>query len=326
MAARGVGTLVLTGARQGRDLAPSVTWFAVGSAGGDVDLSGLEGKNVWARDPATQERLGGTAVQSGDPVLLSARVFASEPLRRRADLLRLCGAIPAGPRMVIETTSRLPTVIAQRLVAAMTAALRTDPKLSVVVVDLDPTREPSGESTSGVRGLFAERVHHLPRWVGLDDIAAAMSGSVAAVASSPAGANLAASLGVSVLAMDTGRGHRFDPVIPLLAGDVPSAIEALLAGKQPASIDTAIQTLDGAFAELAQRLPRTSRATEAAPKPDEVTSALGVLQRRLVDERTALQAEISRIQSELDHLRASPEHRLARPIREGYQRWQRRRT
>jgi hypothetical protein len=100
MAARGVGTLVLTGARQGRDLAPSVTWFAVGSAGGDVDLSGLEGKNVWARDPATQERLGGTAVQSGDPVLLSARVLASEPLRRRADLLRLCGAIPAGPRIV----------------------------------------------------------------------------------------------------------------------------------------------------------------------------------------------------------------------------------
>jgi hypothetical protein len=195
-----------------------------------------------------------------------------------------------------------------------------------VVVDLDPTREPSGESTSEVRGLIAERVHHLPRWVGLDDIAAAMSGSVAALASSPAGANLAASLGVSVLAMDTGRGHRFDPVIPLLAGDVPSAIQALLAGKHPASIETAIQTLDGAFAELAQRLPRTSRATEAAPKPDQVTSALGVLQRRLVDERTALQAEISRMQSELDHLRASPEHRLARPIREGYQRWQRRRT
>ena len=106
MAARGVGTLVLTGTRQGRDLASSVTWFAVGSAGGDVDLSGLEGKNVWARDPATQERLGGTAVQSGDPVLLSARVFASEPLCRRADLLRLCGAIPAGPTMVIEFEPR----------------------------------------------------------------------------------------------------------------------------------------------------------------------------------------------------------------------------
>jgi hypothetical protein len=326
MAARGVGTLVLTGARQGRDLASSVTWFAVGSAGGDVDLSGLEGKNVWARDPATQERLGGTAVQSGDPVLLSARVFASEPLRRRADLLRLCGAIPAGPRMVIETSSGLPAAIGQRLAAAMTAALRSDPKLSVVVVDLNPTREPSGESIPGVRGLIAERVHHLPSWAGLDDIAAAMSGSLAAVASTPAGANLAASLGVSVLAMGTGRGHRFDPVIPLLGEDVPPAIQELLAGKHPASIDTAIQTLDGAFAELAQRLPRTSRATEAAPMPDDVASALGVLQRRLVDERTALQAEISRVQAELDHLRASPEHRLARPIREGYQRWQRRRT
>lgn len=195
-----------------------------------------------------------------------------------------------------------------------------------MVVDLDPTREPSGEPIPGVRGLIAERVHHLPSWAGLDDIAAALSGSLAAVASTPAGANLAASLGVSVLAMGTGRGHRFDPVIPLLGEDVPPAIHALLAGEHPASIDTAIQTLDGAFAELAQRLPRTSRATEAAPMPDEVASALSVLQRRLVDERTALQAEISRVQAELDHLRASPEHRLARPIREGYQRWQRRRT
>jgi len=57
-----------------------------------------------------------------------------------------------------------------------------------------------------------------------------------------------------------------------------------------------------------------------------VGSALAILQQRLVDERTALQAELSRVQSELDHLRASPEHRIARPIREGYQRWQRRRT
>ena len=292
IADRGIGALVLTGARGGRDLAASTTWFAVGSAGGDVDVTGLEGKDVWARDPATQKRLGGTAVQSGDPLLLSARVFASETLRRRAELLRLCGAIPAGRRLVVETSSGLQPALAARSVEAMTAALRTDPKLSVVVFTLDPTREPAIGSVLTVPGLIVERVHRLPAWVGLDDIAAAMSGSDAALATSPAAANLAASLGVP----------------------------------EPVSIDTAMQTLDGAFAELAERLPHASRAPRPASAPDEVTSALAILQQRLVDERSALQSELSRVQSELDHLRASPEHRLVRPIREGYRRWQRRRT
>jgi hypothetical protein len=326
IADRGIGALVLTGARGGRDLAASTTWFAVGSAGGDVDVTGLEGKDVWARDPATQKRLGGTAVQSGDPLLLSARVFASETLRRRAELLRLCGAIPAGRRLVVETSSGLQPALAARSVEAMTAALRTDPKLSVVVFTLDPTREPAIGSVLTVPGLIVERVHRLPAWVGLDDIAAAMSGSEAALATSPAAANLAASLGVPVLAVDAGLGHRFDPVIPLLGGDIASALQRLLAGKEPVSIDTAMQTLDGAFAELAERLPHASRAPRPASAPDEVTSALAILQQRLVDERSALQSELSRVQSELDHLRASPEHRLVRPIREGYRRWQRRRT
>jgi hypothetical protein len=39
-----------------------------------------------------------------------------------------------------------------------------------------------------------------------------------------------------------------------------------------------------------------------------------------------LQAELSRVEADLEHLKASPEHRIARPIREGYQRWQRHRT
>jgi hypothetical protein len=259
-------------------------------------------------------------------LLLSARVFASETLRRRAELLRLCGAIPAGRRLVVETSSGLQPALAARSVEAMTAALRTDPKLSVVVFTLDPTREPAIGSVLTVPGLIVERVHRLPAWVGLDDIAAAMSGSEAALATSPAAANLAASLGVPVLAVDAGLGHRFDPVIPLLGGDIASALQRLLAGKEPVSIDTAMQTLDGAFAELAERLPHASRAPRPASAPDEVTSALAILQQRLVDERSALQSELSRVQSELDHLRASPEHRLVRPIREGYRRWQRRRT
>jgi hypothetical protein len=323
MADRGVATLALTGTRGGRDAAALVAWFAVGPAGGEVAVTGLAGKDVWARDRATQERLGGTAVQSGDPVLLAGRVFSPDALRRRADLLRMCGALPVGRRLVIETVPELAASPGgERLVDAIAATLSTDPRLSVVVVNLDPTRD----RTLSVPGLIAERVHHLPVWVGLDDIAAAMSGSVAVIATSPAGAHLAASLGVPVSAIDLGLRERFDPAIPMIDADIPDAVQTLLAGVHPVAIETAVQTLDGALAELAERLPRTARSARTALEPDAVTSALAILQRRLVDERSALEAELSRVQSELDHLRASPEHRLARPIREGYQRWQRRRT
>ena len=100
---------------------------------------------------------------------------------------------------------------------------------------------------------------------------------------------------------------------------------ALVAGGHPAATEKTIATLDGALAELADRLPRTAAADRTDPEAEEA-SALAVLQQRLVDERTALQSELSRVQGELEHLQASPEHRIARPIREGYQRWQRRRT
>jgi hypothetical protein len=323
MADRGVATLALKGTRGGRDAAGLTLWFGVAPAGGDAELGGLAGMNVWARDLATQERLGGTAVQSGDPVLLASRVFSPDALHRRADLLRLCGALPTGRRLVVETVPGLEAAPAgERLADAVAAALRIDPNVSVVVVNLDPTRD----STLVVAGLAAERVHHLPAWVGLDDIAAAISGSAAVVASSPPGAHLAAALGVPVSAIDSGVRDRFDPAVPVLEGDTPEAIRALLAGTRPVDIDAAVQTLDGALAELAERLPRTAGAKRPAIEPDEVGSALAVLQQRLVDERTALQAELSRLQSELDHLTASPEHRMARPIRERYQRWQRRRT
>lgn len=327
MSSRGVAALTLTGKREGRAIARSVLWFAVGSPAGDLDAINLKGEDVWARNLATEERLGGTAVQSGDPLLLAGRVFAAEVLRRRADLLRLCGAVPAGPRLVVEMApNRVSAEPHAQLVSAIAAALRADPKLSVVVVTLDPTRRPPDSALLSIPELVAERVHHLPEWVGLDDIAATMAGGVAVLASTPAGAHLAAALGVPVSAADAGLGDHFDPAIPMLGGDLTPAIAALIAGRQPAVIDAAIQKLDGAFAELAERLPRVARSAGPALEPEAGASALAILQQRLVDERAALQAELSRIQAELDHLRASPEHRLARPIREGYQRWQRRRT
>jgi hypothetical protein len=327
MADRGVAALVLRGARGAPSAAPSVTWFAVGTTGGEAELSGLAGKGVWARDAATQQRLGGTAVRSGDPLLLAARVFSGEALRRRADLLRMCGALPAGHRVVIEVASGFAaSPPSEHLVEAITAALHADPKLTVVIATLNPTGQPPLDSALRVPGLVAERVHRLPTWVGLDDVAAATSGSIAVLATTPAFAHLAASLGVPVTALETGTADRFDPAIPVLSAAGPDALQTLIAHAHPVAIDKAIETLDGAFAELAQRLPRTASPATTPFEEDPVASALAILQRRLVDERTALQAELSRVQAELDHLRASPEHRIARPIREGYQRWQRRRT
>jgi hypothetical protein len=153
-----------------------------------------------------------------------------------------------------------------------------------------------------------------------------MTGSAAVVASSPAAAHLAASVGAPVAALVSGYRDRFDAAIPMLEDDLQAALQRILASNEALAIDEAVRTLDAAFAELAQRLPHVASAREAATGSDTVAPALTILQQRLVDERTALQAELSRVQAELDHLRASPEHRLIRPIREGYRRWQRRRT
>ncbi len=323
---RGIASLVLSGTRGGRPAALSIMWFAVGvPEDGHVGDAALDaGRDVWVRDRSTQELLGGTTVQSGDPLLLAGRVFAPDVLRRRADLLRMCGALPTGRRLVIEEARRPATFAGgEPLIEAIAAALRAEPKLSVVVLALDPTRQSTGPAFR-LGGVLAERVHHLPIWAGLDDIAAAMAGSAAVVARSPAGAHLAASLGAPVAALVPGSRDRFDPAIPVLDGDVPAALHALLTGTRTIAIDEAVRTLEGAFAELAERIPRAATTTRAARDP--VASALTILQQRLADERTALQAELSRVQSELDHLRSSPEHRIARPIREGYRRWQRRRT
>jgi hypothetical protein len=215
--------------------------------------------------------------------------------------------------------------IREQLVDALRGALRSAPKLSLIVLSLDPTGQPP-ERLLHIEGLIAERVHHFPEWAGLDDVAAAMSGATAVVATTPAGAHLAASLGTPAAVLGSGAGSRCAPGIPVLASDVAAGIATLLADGSSFDLSEAVHTLDAAFTELGERLPRVAGVTAPRKQPDPVSSAIAILQQRLVDERTALQAELSRLQAELDHLQASPEHRIARPIREGYQRWQRRRT
>jgi hypothetical protein len=325
--ARGVAALALTGLRAGAPAADRVIWFGVGvSDDQEADTTGLIGRDVWVRNSATEDRLGGTAAQSGDPLLLASRVFGVDALRRRADLLRMCGALPAGGRLVVEVARGMETSpTAEQLVEALRGALHSNPKLSLVVLSLDPTGQPP-ETLLRFEGLIAERVHHVPQWSGLDDVAAAMSAAAAVLATTPAGAHLAASFGTPVALIGGEAGARCARGIPVLTSDLAAGIAALLAEGSSPDIGEAVTTLDAAFAELVERLPRTAELTAARKPPDPVASAIAILQQRLVDERTALQAELSRVEAELEHLKASPEHRIARPIREGYQRWQRRRT
>jgi hypothetical protein len=326
LAERGVAALAGTGTRAGGAAAKQVIWFGVGGPDTTgVDVAALAGRDVWVRDAATQQWIGGTAAQSGDPVLLASRVFESGTLRRRTDLLRLCGAVPAGSRLVLEVTRGVePPALESELAEAIRAALRSDPALSLIVLTLNPT----APVTSGLYfgGPLEAQVHYLPTWVGLDDIAATISGATAVVATTSAGAHLAAALGTPVAAVETAGTDGQVDGIATFATELTRHLAALLAGGKPIDIAAAVTTLDGAFAELAERLPRGASAAETAIARDPTESALVILQQRLVDERTALQAELSRLQAELEHMQASPEHRIARPIHEGYQRWKRRRT
>ncbi len=190
------------------------------------------------------------------------------------------------------------------------------------------TLNPTAPVTSGLYfgGPLEAQVHYLPTWVGLDDIAASISGSTAVLSTTSAGAHLAAALGAPAAALETAGNHPQVDGIPTFGTELTQHVAALLAKGRPVDIAAAVTTLDGAFAELAERLPRALNFAEAPVGRDPTDSALAILQQRLVDERTALQAELSRLQAELEHLQASPEQRIARPIREGYRRWRRRRT
>ena len=326
IAERGVEELVLRGEHRGAPAAGTIAWFAVGMPEADPEASvpQLSARSVWARDADTLERLGRAALQSGDPLLLSGRVFAADTLRKRADLLRMCGALPPGRRLVVELSRHGDAGTATGLGAALGTALGADPRLVVIVVSLDPGA-PGETWPLHIEGLNAERLHHFPAWAGLDDVAAALSGAAAVVASSPAGAALASSFEVPVVAVATERRGRFDAAIPLLDGDLAAGIASLLASGKPPTTGEAVGRLEEALDALAATLPSVSGTAEGAP-PEPPVSALAVLQQRLADERTALAAELSRLQAELDHMRASPEHRIAKPVRDAYERWQKRRT
>ena len=165
--------------------------------------------------------------------------------------------MPAGRRLVLEVTRGVePPALEAELAEAIRAALRSDPTLSLIVLTLNPT----APVTSGLYfgGPLEEQVHYLPTWVGLDDIAAAMSGATAVLATTAAGAHLAAALAAPVAALETAGYEGQADGIPTFASELTQHLSSLLASGKPVDIAAAVTTLDGAFAELAERLPRTS--------------------------------------------------------------------
>ena len=168
--------------------------------------------------------------------MLAGRVFSPDVLRRRADLLRLCGALPAGRRVVIETASDLPALSAEHLVEAAVAALQADPKLSVVVVTLDPTGQPPTEAPFRVPGVMcrarahASRLGRARRHRGCDVRVCRCGRHV------PGGRQSRGRTGCSGHGDHPGRRHRFDPAIPLLAGDIAYAVQSLVGGKYSVDI------------------------------------------------------------------------------------------
>ena len=141
-----------------------IVWFAVGAPDAGVDVGpALGARSVWVRDPATLSRIGGTAVYSGDPLFLAARVFPAEAIRKRADLLRLCGALPAGRRLVVEW-SRGGASDLEHVGPALSGALRADPTLVVIV--REPHAAGAGRRMAARRRGAACRARAPPSGVG----------------------------------------------------------------------------------------------------------------------------------------------------------------
>ena len=184
LAERGVAALALTG-RRGR---------SPGRGAGDL----VRGRNL--RCPGRRSRssrwrgcvgtqLGATQEKVGDHGRGVRRSAAARvPRVRRRGPSPARGSAPnvrrsaAGSRLVVEAREALRVTRrrADRWSRGSRQLLRADPALSVIVLSLDPLPRPWRPASR----LTADRraMHHLPAWVGLDDIAAAMSGASAVIA------------------------------------------------------------------------------------------------------------------------------------------------
>jgi hypothetical protein len=309
---RGVGELTTTGSVGGAAPAAMVTWFAARLLGESQDswlpscAAALAASHGSLRDDESRDRWGSPGLALpvvGDPILLARDAFDAEALRKRRDLLRVCGALPAGPLFVVQLEA-LSAPGREEARVAVAAALRHNPDLSVVVVRLDARVAESAalDARSALRfdGAMGARIHALPEWAGLDDVAASIVESASFMAATPAGASLAAALGAA------GR-HRGAEGKRTELGNADS-----------------IRRLASAFDALAARLPRAGRRENVVSTGEievdvlALRAAFELAQRRLIDERTALQAALSDVEARLERAMRSPEHRLTEWFRRFY--------
>lgn len=344
MERQGIGPLTLRGTRGGAPAAPFVTWFAAGvvdSLPSDIlsdAAAALRAARGSLRNEASRRLLAvedGAPPVIGDPLLLAGRVLEAETLRKRADLLRLCGVLPDGPRLVIELGDSLNTEERAAVREAVVNTLERDHRFSAVAIRLDARSSQLAHAEVGAlsfAGPHAERIHILPDWTGLDDVAAAITHSSLTLATTAAGAHLAAGCGRPVVALQDPTNGRLDSAIVVaMPSTLATLLAAAIAEPRPPALMT-VARLDASFDELAQRLPQSSAGNVEPQGPVSavdmaaLSETVRLLQQRLVDERTSLQAEISRLDSRLSQVLGSPEHKFFEPIRQAYRRWWHKRT
>lgn len=263
-----------------------------------------------------------------EPVLLTRRLLTADVLQRRARLLRLLGCLPSGRFIAIESTPATPKDALDR------SRVLRESGLGITVFSVDGRPSAQRAVTSLVEP-FGDQVQRLPLSSGIEDVAAAIKEAAGVVARSRAGVALALSMGAPVTCV------RGDPSAESLAracgvevGDVDAIPRAARGAQGCQALESALDAEFDRVTALAReaaggggRSPAAkSRVRLQAVEPDveSLIRALEVLQRRLVDERTVMQAEVARIDARLRHVEASWSYRLLEPARLTYRRLRRR--
>jgi hypothetical protein len=262
-----------------------------------------------------------------DPLTLLYRHVDTDVLERRAALLRLLGCLPdSGPALAIEIPTNAPTDLYSHLMELAQAREADSVLISDDPVDL-------GNRLGAVRPA----PRRLPRTTGVDDLLATLSVSAIALVATDTLRLLAQAFEVPTVSTCTSeREWDATSALPQFEAEIERRLikppkDATLkpAGHTPAAEVAIDEELDriSALAFEATARPNApamttslTSATSTQVDVDALLNALEVLRRRLVDERTMLQAEVSRLQARLGRITTSWPYRAFERANRTYKR------
>ena len=260
-----------------------------------------------------------------EAALLLPRLFSAALLRRRAEQSRVVSGHGAGIRILSVDADLLRGDTAGPVVAALAARREADDGIRFAVLDASGRGDIDAATDRRVVELTGQAVTP-GRCTALEDVAATVAGSITVVARSRFIVAAAVGFGVPTVAIDDGEsgldelvgGHR--SVSPHDAGGVRDAVANAVEAPERCRVraDPLVRRLDAEFdalAELARRAAGQRAATAATSVQVDVAvedvAALIEAHRarglRMVDERNALNAEIARLEVQLE--RREIEHR-----------------